>query len=861
MSEPTPGLPVVRLLDPPALVAADRMNARMEARSAPLLRTLAGGAIRFADRIFQGWLGSGEDRPSLFAAAGRSPINKLPFARPWYDDGRVWPARGITLRAQAALSRELVRGAPTEPRAIDLVASYLDAAEPAVERNTPNDAAPNARLVSIAERAMGRLTLADRIVRAASALFSGPPAEAPAEAIVAETPRSATAPERVLVEPEPTARPRTPAARAVAAAPVGREAMRVDSALPASTPATWPRVQRFLEKLAGPVALARAGVVTPLQLLAQRSGEPTARALSAPPPTWLTADVARALAPAALANEPAAQPGSTLVGEMMLRAPQSAVEGERFAPGRAAQQAELLAQIAEHRGLRQLGYPEPVIPSSPRWSAEAFTMIVPAWSAPDTTAPIAVGPRHTLTATPIEPTTASAPERTASVGERPVPGSIASIIAFASASLGARLETDTRPLPVRAPDVVYIDESFEGATASRRAEPQLARPAAPHAGVGMRSEQLAGEIGVRAAGLTSEFLVESHPEDVAAVAPLQQARGWLSTAEWKLLSVFPSNVTAGEVAYAAAQRAAAPRAGSPRDLGALALIEQPARARAAMGRFATPGTSASSLSFLSNPPEDGEADFEPSAARDEARVARAQGFTSNVVASAPAPRRSPLLHRMPDGRRPRGNRIVGRVPSPVFASALAPSSALVAASEASERRLESPVGPPLWGHLRPLVSDDGVSPGPSGARAESAEPARSSPRQGAVLELLTPFVEAARSESGTQAASMATAATLAASAARSSSASPSAPPLAERLSLADLALISIVSADQEVAAIGPELTSTALKSSQQGSSTQKSATGAQGSEHVDVDDVAEKALQRIYRLMQVKAHGHGELGD
>jgi hypothetical protein len=229
--------------------------------------------------------------------------------------------------------------------------------------------------------------------------------------------------------------------------------------------------------------------------------------------------------------------------------------------------------------------------------------------------------------------------------------------------------------------------------------------------------------------------------------------------------------------------------------------------------------------------------------------------SSPAVAPAASERRGPVLHRLPDGRRPRGNQMVARAPSPVLAAALSPSASVQAATEAAERRAETPGAAPLWEQLRPLVTEPGA---PSSASAQTSRP---SPRASAVLELVTPFVDAARAPSSTGGAAMAAAAaamqSVVAPAARPSASAP--PPMADRLSLADLTLISIQSADQQVAAATSEIAPDSTpKPTSAGPSSNRShsAQSLQGED--DVEDIAEEAYQRVVRAQQNRRDINGE---
>ena len=165
MSEPNPTQPTLRLLEPRALMAADRLARGLDERSAPFLRSLSSGVTRFSERMFDFWVGRNEERPVTRAAA-RGP-QQLQFPAPWWElpeDAKqaarmrqvrpAWPAQGISL---PLLERDVSVGvsqAPTrmesnapsvafgthgthgtfgneEPRARELIARYVETSLPA----------------------------------------------------------------------------------------------------------------------------------------------------------------------------------------------------------------------------------------------------------------------------------------------------------------------------------------------------------------------------------------------------------------------------------------------------------------------------------------------------------------------------------------------------------------------------------------------------------------------------------------------------------------------------------------------------------------------------------------------------------
>jgi len=204
----------------------------------------------------------------------------------------------------------------------------------------------------------------------------------------------------------------------------------------------WPRTQRFVETLAGPITLSQAGVLLPVRAggfiprvasQANREVAPFTRALVAPvSPAPLEAEgrglafVARALPAPSRTSAPTPVPSraSTALGELAVVQPAPFVAGPR--PGRLAQQAELLGLVAEQRVARQLGFPEPMPARSVARSADAFTVVT--LGAEPEAMPRLEAPRFVEPAAP--------------------PRSVAALLQFADRQLGPRLLGAARPRPV-----------------------------------------------------------------------------------------------------------------------------------------------------------------------------------------------------------------------------------------------------------------------------------------------------------------------------------------------------------------------------------------------------------------------------
>ncbi len=848
MSDAAGMLPTVRLLEPRALVAADRAAARIQDRSASLLRNIDGGALRFAARMFNYWLGAPASERAPSAQAARGPAS-LEYARPWYETPRSWPRKGIVLGGTAPRAAPLAapRGPIADMRAFELVSTYAptEASDvaPAVA-GRPARGAP----VALAARLAQQLVRADQLLHADEPL-------APESRSREVQPFA-----RVHVEP---AQPGTPvggaAAEALApiAAGAGSAALGLRPALQHALPMAWPRVQRFIEQLAGPMALAQAGQLAPLEVdsIAPLRGD-TIRPI-APFTRELIAPLGRAAREGRLEGtpRPVAEPrlpdAATSAGELARQNPPPALG----LPGRIAQHAELLAAVAERRVDRQLGRPQVEHPRSVRWSADAFTVLSLATGAgvPEAQAPAPV----------------ARPD-----ADRPAPRSSASLLAFTDAQIGPRLVAATRSLPVFAPSAVYVADAprAERAAGVPLVPPVLralpvrpgARPAgggqasleigsppredvaraqpvgfaagmgdgpvaAPSRGfaigqLGLRSEQLAGTLGLRAASLASEFLFDTDADAAAAGGALADPvvaraaqRGWLSTNEWALLSLFPSQVTAQQIAH---------RVGGPsREPGSL--------------------------------------------------IARAADRGALAAREVPA---APMTMLLPDGRRPRGSQIVARMATPTLSRAEtgAPPS-LLAGAEAAERRVDAPVGGPLWGHLPVVAPAAGElgrtsSAGPTSARAPTgagALPRELAAPRSVALELLAPYVDAAPS-APTGASSFARGSSPPPVSARSSDDATRSLVTAlqasssqsgnDRLSMADMTLISIVAGTEQVAAAqaGSSIQPASPKQAARAPSQQGGGGAAHDHDEDEEDMIAYRVLRRFINELRQLQHNSGK---
>ena len=197
----------------------------------------------------------------------------------------------------------------------------------------------------------------------------------------------------------------------------------------------------------------------------------------------------------------------------------------------------------------------------------------------------------------------------------------------------------------------------------------------------------------------------------------------------------------------------------------------------------------------------------------------------------------------------------------------APSS-LAYLSEAAERRAASPVGAPLWGHLRPqsrpVFDGGGTSPGQpsashSASRANGGLPTFQGTPHGpraAALELVAPFIEASRAETTGGASSFnrppspivsARAPDQPTKSLVTALSAASAQPSNDRLTMADLTLISIVSATEQVAAStqgsGPDIAP--ADGREKPGSTHAASSGFSTNEDHEVEIVAQRAFDRF----------------
>ncbi|MEO6952181.1 MAG: hypothetical protein ABI321_10230 [Polyangia bacterium] len=392
--------------------------------------------------------------------------------------------------------------------------------------------------------------------------------------------------------------------------------------------------------------------------------------------------------------------------------------------------------------------------------------------------------------------------------------------------------------------------------------------------LGRRSEQVAGEVGVRVGALASEFLIDVHTDGVpgdqgATLHARDSAQPWLSTSEWILLSLFPSTSVAHEIA---ASHAVGARSDVPRRL-----LEGGGRfPLAAVGDLATargarPGAGGVVNGGLVEDVFDGVSEDLGKPMR-SILAERAPGLSALMPSSAMNTNKeqgspsSPTTAYLPDGRMPRGNRMVARAAMPTVGGA--PSS-LAYTSEAAERRAASPVGAPLWGHLRPQgrpVVEDAGSPSAghatsnqSAARAigglSSLQGVHHGPRA-AALELVAPFIEASRAETTGGAASFNRPASPVVSARApdqptkslvTALSAASSQPSNDRLTMADLTLISIVSATEQVAASSQGATPdiAPVDGRQKPGSTHAAGSGFTTNEDHEVEVVAQRAFDRF----------------
>jgi hypothetical protein len=394
--------------------------------------------------------------------------------------------------------------------------------------------------------------------------------------------------------------------------------------------------------------------------------------------------------------------------------------------------------------------------------------------------------------------------------------------------------------------------------------PSSTLPAMRLGGVGLRAEQLGGVVGVRAAGLAIDFvdparlsmLAGARPEleqlwrpptppapprepataaAPAAGAPAPTSAVRLSGEEWALVATFPSTATAVQMSgarrsaeflkQASAARAperdlltTPPPSGAPAPTGGVppqTLAAIAPRLRETAASFwpiieardvvrviqsepaATPRVTPPIMSTTAAPPAEPE--------RPTLRIAEQMGTPSVFVGPTEPPTVAAADRAaLPGGRTPRGGFIWPRSADFSTTDWSMPTSVAPGTEEAQP-------GTPLWGAMRPSMPQVELAPQSPPPEAESEQASRAN-----ALAFARPFLELVRgglsavdaSSEGAQyvehgrptavrAAPSSDAASKIVEAVRST---PATTPSDDRVSLADLTLISIASATQQFAA-------------------------------------------------------------
>jgi hypothetical protein len=713
---------------PRTIAAFERAATQVARRAALPLRALTGRAVSFADRLLTrvaaSWApnsGAGQARPSLHVAP-----QAMGMAQPWYEvepsgaeEQALLPgeARSLPLPAEpvnviAPMAAKPSWAPPSETgerkaaEALGLqhVASAAAAALPSQMAPLPSTARPfvHAQWVDrqlrmaapAAALAAGRpsyvfvaprvepatATLPGSRAVAGSANAPSLPALTSSTAMAtAGVPSSvvASAPLSLAMPALPDAPAAAPLRAAPAAAPwstpAGLPDMRMNPAL-AQASAVGQQLFAFLERLAG----TRAAVDTaPLAL----------SLVTAALPSPVQAADALGASPAVLAQAAQQEPAQPQVGHtrpaparewLALPAP------TRFRPGSMASRSEQLGFALDAR-------------AAAAWGAPAASVLAQAVGRVDSLA--AAAPSAFGALQPPAPLPTTSPS-TVEGARGP-----AQLMRFLDGRVGVQTVRALAPLPLLAP-IAPAEPSAEAMAPSGRTSGDAA--AAPPsktrrvpereplhlAPVGLRAEQWAGVVGVRAANLSIDIvdparlsaqahattppsasipaadLTRTQGADAPAAsimpaphplwsAPASQAESRLSVEEWALVATFPSVATAIQTATA--------------------------RAAADWRR--------PDLVTLTPPPAS------PVIARQPAGATAAAPASSDRPASAVGPRAwaasDPL--RLPSGRAPRGSFIWPRVGA-LSTEGWTPPSTVTAAESAA---LAAP-GMPLWGVMPPL---------------------------------------------------------------------------------------------------------------------------------------------------------------
>ena len=664
---------------------------------------------------------------------------------------------------------------PAEPVAGRAAAGYVFVAAPDAESATPS--------------------MRQSRAAAATAPRAAAPSAAPVSAPAAGAP------------PEATAHP-------AAATPVWTAALP-DPRLPAGLPSRIAqRVTDFVARLVG-VQSARDVTLPPLEAVATLAAVAAAEA-GAPtrsPPVGRAPEPTYVSSPPRDGRATATSPTESMSARASLSPPVGVAISWR--PGAAAARIEQLGEAVDARVHAAWGLPvvrprpllAPLTSLATDRTYVAMADVTPARATGPTRLSqfmdtlVGVQAVRSTAALPLPPASPMAGVAAADALASPQPGA-----AGASARAPSRVMV-TAPAAAAAPATgtlpqtaaaSAIDASVRAPSAGAAASMRSARSALAPGGIGLRAEQLAGVVGVRAASLSIEFVDPARLALLTAAPPMPtvgpEAGGepplrdtvmpaarplfamattpaaatqspTLSAAEWSLVATFPSAATAVQL-MAARQAAdwqgggtlARAGAGTPRTLVTAAPARQRpwAAAQATSATAAAPALGRAALEVAAAPSFgrawvdiDGQGALRKKPSAPEGAASQPADPTQ-LVAPRPATAATPSsTPRLPSGRAPRGSFTWPKLGA--FSSAAdgwTPSAAVTGAEYANQ----AAPGTPLWGAMPSLVlsAPTPVATAPLQARSARAEGSASpatnaaaatgpaaSARDGAAMTLMT----------------------------------------------------------------------------------------------------------------------------
>jgi hypothetical protein len=462
------------------------------------------------------------------------------------------------------------------------------------------------------------------------------------------------------------------------------------------------------------------------------------------------------------------------------------------------------------------------------------------------------------------------------------PGAVGAVSALAGGE--QRATTSVRP---DAASEMDLGAPREGS--SRRGPAEAANEGLRPGGLGARAEQLAGQLGVRAAGLSIDFidpaglsalmsgeLAYLQPpagSEKSATVGARRAAGSsgssraISPEEWALVATFPSVATAAQVAGARRAGSWAAGAGSLiRTVQAPAQTLLSASAGGAFGGGSAAGIFGRQLAG-SQSMEIGGASMAlsgggPLLSASGGEPARAPLSTVELPRDLVAPTVIATDRaRLPSGRAPRGSYPWPRAAQSEIGAGAAPRMVAVGAQaeETGERAMQ---GAPPW-RARPVVLAGGAEApaGPAGAALALARPFFEIIRGG-----LSPSEPGSAGQSVGRAAlpqPLVSAAPAGEAAARMIQAvrqPPATAPSDDRVTLADLTLISVASASQQVAAAEAGGAPAPAPARPTDSSSSGGAPQSHGPAPAkeDIEELAREVFNELQKLVEIARERSGD---